>query len=178
MVLQKQKWYLIISLLLIINVSCDKKKNTLKSNNQLECLLDVFIDKPPTNEEDYIYISEGQNWTDTTSVISFQYSNIPPSDSLDSIKVEITTYKKFKIVHSSSSFNKLVNIKHSVPNNFDWKKINPKDFKSISEDEYLNYSEYEMQIIYDFKNQKITNVLKAYPLDESAVLEKIKRCAL
>lgn len=173
--LNKQKWCLIISLFILLNFSCNEKKNET-GNEQLECLLEVFMDNPPTLNESYIYVSESQNWSDTTSVLSFQYSDIPPIDLADSLTSMISEYKKFKIIHTTSSFNKLVQEKHLISTNLEWKNINQKKYKPVSEDKYLKFSEYELQIIYDFKNKKVIDVLKAYPVDKYTIIEKIKNC--
>lgn len=173
--LNKQKWYLIISLFTLLNFSCKEKQNET-NNKQLECLLNVFMDNPPTMDEKYIYVSERQNWSDTTSILSFQYSDIPPIDLADSLTSMISEFKNFKIIHTISSFNKPVQENHLISTNLDWKILNQKKYKSVSEDKYLKFSEYELQIIYDFKNENVIGVLKAYPLNESVILNKIEKC--
>src|SRR5690554_3908433 len=175
MIVKKEGWRLINSLFILLVLSCNDKK--IETNNrQFECLLDVFMEHPPTMGEDYIYVSESQNWSDTTSVLSFQYSDIPPIDLADSLTSMISEYKKFKIIHTTSSFNKLVQEKHLISTNLEWKNINQKKYKPVSEDKYLKFSEYELQIIYDFKNKKVIDVLKAYPVDKYTIIEKIKNC--
>lgn len=174
--LKKQRWFLLINFLLLFFISCNNR-NEIK-NKRLECLIDIFIDDSKINHNEYIYISETQNWTDSTSVIAFQYSNIYPSIIADSIETKISKYKNFKIIHNSSSFDGKIKRENLICNNLQWEMVNIENSKSIAEDVILNYSEYELQVIYDFKNRLIIDVLNVYPLYKKDVLNAINNCNL
>lgn len=175
MIVKKEGWRLINSLFILLVLSCNDNK--IETNNrQFECLLDVFMEHPPTMGEDYIYVSESQNWSDSTSVISFQYSDIPPIDLADSVSSKISEFKGFKIIYTLNSFNKIVQENHLISTDLKWKKINPNNYQPVSEDKYLKFSEYELQFIYDFKNEKVIDVLKAYPVNKSKILKKVQKC--
>lgn len=134
------------------------------------------MEEKPLSSETFIYVSEAQNWTDSTSVIAMRYSEAPPTSSHDTLRHKMTDFMGHHIIYTPSSFEGLIEKEHLIPTNLDWVSIIEREFEPISENKRLSYSEYEMQIIYNFRRQKIQSVLNAYPLDEGEVFEKLLRC--
>lgn len=167
---------LIISILFLSFYSC--KENNLKNTKgtQLECLIDIFLEKKSQFNEEYVYISENQNWTDSTSVISFQYSSREPSQKQISNNPKTANYKKHKLIYFVNSFSTVFQKDRLIKSSLDWRNVVKKDEKSFNGNKELNSSEYEIQFIYNFKTKKIENVLKAYPVNESIILKKAIQC--
>lgn len=171
MVLKRPKLFLITSLYLLL-ISCSDTRKKEDSSPKLECLIDVFLEKRPTSNENFVYVSEAQNWTDSTSVISLQYSEIPPETQSE----KIAKFNNYTVVYSQSSFNDKIDKAKTISTNLEWKNTNPNDYKKPDNNDRINYSEYEMQIIYDFKNNRIQDVLKSHPVSKEKVYKKTLNC--
>lgn len=168
MVLKKQKWFLQISVILLL-LSCKNEATIIISDNtQLECILDTYIRNNKTKNNSYIYVNENQYWSDTTSVISLSLVNTIIHN--DNIKLSV--YKNNKIIYLLSSFKNYTNKNNTISNKLKW------DYKFNSNNELKeNYvSEYEMQFIYNVKNKCISKILKTYPINDSIILKEIKKC--
>jgi hypothetical protein len=131
-------------------------------------MLDTYINNNSTKNYYYIYINENQNWTDTTSVISFSLVN----KKINNKNVKSSVYKKHKIIYLLSSFNKGIDKNNTISNKLKWNgKF--KDNNKLIDNIVL---EYEMQFIYDIKNKCITKILKSYPVNDNLIIKDIEKC--
>jgi hypothetical protein len=171
MALRRLKLFLISSLYILI-ISFDGGLKKENNGPTLECILEVFLEKESELNEKYIYVTERQNWTDSTTVIAMRYSNIPP----DKKSEKIAEFKNFLLVYHRSSFTNKVDNNKGIPTKIDWIEPDLTKFRSVNSNNWMNYSEYDVQVIYNFKENLIQDILKFYPIDKKLVFEKILNC--
>lgn len=171
----KHVWYLVISLMPLLTMSCNSNQEKVNSEGVLfECILDAFLKESSSGKDEFIYAYEMQNWNDTASVITFHYSDISPNALADSLNTRISDYKNFKVVHIRGSLNQIPNNDYWIPSHLEWKEIT-EDKQAITHSN-LNFSQDEFQIIYDSKNKKIHHVLKSFTRSKAEIIENLKNC--
>lgn len=169
MVLEKLKWFPIISLFFLLLICCKNESKLGENSGLLECALNIYIENS-TSKDAFIYVSEMNKWTDSTSIVAIQQSDYYPSKPIDGTKILIGEYNNYTIVYSSDV------IEDMISNNISWDEPNYKIENSITLEDIRPFSENELQFTYDKDSKEVLNIVKAYPMEKKNAFEEIQNC--